>query len=450
MNCEHCFRGDAENVNIKKEYIDKLLCQCEKIKTLCFTGGEPFLKPDIINYTIKYLDKNDIPLERILITTNGTIYNDRKVVKALQKAYSYIKKNYESGYILIAISNDKYHKNDLQKFYKAMEKNFPLNRYEEILFTDNTSGRNPVNIGRGKKLVEAMQYTFNYPHQIDYMEYGHASVCLMNNKRVHLEHKDQVIVNCDIELDVTGKIFNSSDLEWNECTKDSKFYIGDIANENISVYEMIKRYNVGKPTCPYTNAKSILMSDVEKKENEQLYLNTFKKLTDDEFDNSFFGRIKRIIDSGAYTERYKRAREKKMRGKYRNDLLTENLNVMGKALTDVIERSQKLVFTNSTEELIKIDSKNEASQTGEELSSVIRRRKQSGQYEQEKQWADDILKLVMRINDGQSKDSHMKTFVLDKISEEIRKNQNIYRAVSKVHTKYNVPYSFIQNVMDIK
>lgn len=192
------------------------------------------------------------------------------------------------------------------------------------------------------------------------------------------------------------------------------------------------------------------MSDVEKKENEQLYLNTFKKLTDDEFDNSFFGRIKRIIDSGAYTERYKRAREKKMRGKYRNDLLTENLNVMGKALTDVIERSQKLVFTNSTEELIKIDSKNEASQTGEELSSVIRRRKQSGQYEQEKQWADDILKLVMRINDGQSKDSHMKTFVLDKISEEIRKNQNIYRAVSKVHTKYNVPYSFIQNVMDIK
>ena len=448
LNCRHCFRGDAENVNIEKGYIDKLLCQCEKIKTLCFTGGEPFLEPDVIDYAIDYLDKNNIPLERISITTNGTIYNDMKVIKALQKAYSYIKKNYKDGYILITISNDKYHNNNLQKFYKAMEKHFPLEQYSKVLFTDNTSGRNPVNKGKGKNLVEATQYTFNYPHQIDYMEYGHASVCLMNRKGVHLEHKEQVVVNCNIVLDVTGKIFNSTDLQWDECTEDNGFYIGDMANENISEYEMIKRYNAGKPTCPYSQIKSILMSDVEEDTNEQLYLNTFKKMTDVESDNTFLGQIKRQIDSGAYTERYKRAYEEGQKtGKYKSDLLSENLDVMENAMSDVIDRAYKVVSVVGVEELIKMDSEIEASQTGEELYSIIERRKKSKQYEQEKEWANDLLQLVAKINIGQSKDSHMKSFVLGKLLDETENHHDIYRAVSEVHRKYSVPYSFIERVI---
>ena len=444
MNCRHCFRGDAENISIEKEYIDKLLCQCEKIKTLCFTGGEPFLEPDVIDYAIDYLDKNNIPLERISITTNGTIYNDMKVIKALQKAYSYIKKNYEDGYILITISNDKYHNNNLQKFYKAMEKHFPLEKYSKVLFTDNTSGKNPVNKGRAKNLIEAMQH-FDYPHQIDYMEYGHASVCLMNRKGVHLEHKNQVIVNCNMVLDVTGKIFNSPDLQWDECTEYNEFYIGDVANENISIYEMIKRYNVEKTTCPYAQVKSIIMSDVEEEINEQLYLNIFKKMTNDEADNTFLGQIKRQMDSGAYTERYKRAyKEGQKTGKYRSDLLSENLDIMEKAMSDVIDRAWKAVSVGGVEALIEMDSEIEASQTGEKLYSILERRKKSKQYEQEKEWANDLLKFVAKINIGQSKQSHMKSFVLGKILEEIEKHHDLYKAVAEVHRKYSIPYSFIE------
>ena len=444
LNCRHCFRGDAENVSIEKEYIDKLLCQCEKIKTLCFTGGEPFLEPDVIDYAIDYLDKNNIPLERISITTNGTIYNDMKVIKALQKAYSYIKKNYEDGYILITISNDKYHNNNLQKFYKAMEKHFPLEQYSKVLFTDNTSGKNPVNKGRAKNLIEAMQH-FDYPHQIDYMEYGHASVCLMNRKGVHLEHKNQVIVNCNMVLDVTGKIFNSPDLQWDECTEDNEFYIGDVANENISIYEMIKRYNVEKTTCPYAQVKSIIMSDVEEEINEQLYLNIFKKMTNDEADNTFLGQIKRQMDSGAYTERYKRAyKEGQKTGKYRSDLLSENLDIMEKAMSDVIDRARKAVSVGGVEALIEMDSEIEASQTGEKLYSILERRKKSKQYEQEKEWANDLLRFVVKINIGQSKQSHMKSFVLGKILEEIEKHHDLYKAVAEVHRKYSIPYSFIE------
>ena len=45
MACEHCLRGDVENVNIKSLYIRRLFSQIDNIDTLTITGGEPSLKP---------------------------------------------------------------------------------------------------------------------------------------------------------------------------------------------------------------------------------------------------------------------------------------------------------------------------------------------------------------------------------------------------------------------
>ena len=48
LKSEHCMRGDAQNITITPEIIDKTLDNIETIFSLTLTGGEPFLHPDMI------------------------------------------------------------------------------------------------------------------------------------------------------------------------------------------------------------------------------------------------------------------------------------------------------------------------------------------------------------------------------------------------------------------
>ena len=75
LRCEHCLRGDCENVNIKKEYITTML---ESIKTttddglnITFTGGEPTLNLSAIQHTIKEIKRLNMNLISFYIATNG-------------------------------------------------------------------------------------------------------------------------------------------------------------------------------------------------------------------------------------------------------------------------------------------------------------------------------------------------------------------------------------------
>lgn len=39
MHCEHCLRGDTQNLDMQKEIVDKLLEQTESIFCVTFSGG---------------------------------------------------------------------------------------------------------------------------------------------------------------------------------------------------------------------------------------------------------------------------------------------------------------------------------------------------------------------------------------------------------------------------
>ena len=43
-------RGDAQDLTISKEVIDKCLDNVAWVYSVILTGGEPFLEPDIIDY----------------------------------------------------------------------------------------------------------------------------------------------------------------------------------------------------------------------------------------------------------------------------------------------------------------------------------------------------------------------------------------------------------------
>lgn len=127
LKCAHCCRGKAQNITITKKIIDTALEQVAFIKNLFFTGGEPFLKPKIIEYIANKIINSNLLVGEIDITTNGTILN-KKCIEVFNRLAEYLQLRYKEKnlekehYIQITISNDIYHKNNINEAYNFFRK----------------------------------------------------------------------------------------------------------------------------------------------------------------------------------------------------------------------------------------------------------------------------------------------------------------------------------------
>lgn len=77
LHCAHCVRGDAQDVTITPEIIDKLLDQIDAVVSLDLTGGEPFLHPEMVEYLFDGIIKRDISILTVGTVTNGTVCDKR-------------------------------------------------------------------------------------------------------------------------------------------------------------------------------------------------------------------------------------------------------------------------------------------------------------------------------------------------------------------------------------
>ncbi len=71
FNCDHCMRGDAQNVDMQPYMVDAFLDQTAGIFIASFTGGEPLLNIKIMRYFLDEVKKREIPLGGIDYITNG-------------------------------------------------------------------------------------------------------------------------------------------------------------------------------------------------------------------------------------------------------------------------------------------------------------------------------------------------------------------------------------------
>lgn len=110
MRCAHCLRGEAQNVQMQKDCIDKVLENVESINSLTLSGGEPMMYPDTIEYIINKIIERKISVMSFFIATNGSISSE-KVAMALVRLYSWA---YEKEFCELKISADKYHTNNLE------------------------------------------------------------------------------------------------------------------------------------------------------------------------------------------------------------------------------------------------------------------------------------------------------------------------------------------------
>lgn len=110
MKCEHCLRGDAEEIHIDNKYITKALENVESIGSLTFTGGEPSLNIDAMQFTLDELKRLDITVSNFYIVLNGRkSCQNEKMLLLLLHLYQY--QEYECDGIgsMVQISKDEYH-----------------------------------------------------------------------------------------------------------------------------------------------------------------------------------------------------------------------------------------------------------------------------------------------------------------------------------------------------
>lgn len=107
LHCEHCLRGDAQCVDMKKETIDKLIPMLDNVGQVVFTGGEPSLNTELIEYFFKQFHKLKGYTPAFYVVTNGIGREQQlRLCSILMDAYIDADDVDICG---IAISKDEYH-----------------------------------------------------------------------------------------------------------------------------------------------------------------------------------------------------------------------------------------------------------------------------------------------------------------------------------------------------
>lgn len=124
LDCKHCLRGTKSSDYISFDVIEKTLDQVQGIGNVAINGGEPTLAIKEIEKIITYIVDNNICIDEVTTTINGTNYSE-EFLKLLDYAEDYIG---EEKTAIFTISADNYHIDELKRlgFFDSVGKNAHL------------------------------------------------------------------------------------------------------------------------------------------------------------------------------------------------------------------------------------------------------------------------------------------------------------------------------------
>lgn len=197
MSCEHCLRGEQQNLNIKEESINNIFKQINSIGTLTITGGEPSLNVKSIQKIIELAKFNNVEIDNFYLATNAKKVTD-KFMKVLLDMHLYCLNSNggfeEEGIKSLHISNDNYHteieKVNMNKLlsFKFAEKKFKdYEMYDGSLISEGRAQENSL-CGREKSI-----YGYEiFDDQIEGMLYLNCNGDLVSNCDLSYESQDIV------------------------------------------------------------------------------------------------------------------------------------------------------------------------------------------------------------------------------------------------------------------
>ena len=130
MKCQHCLRGNQQNLDINIDYVDKFFSKIKTIGCLTLSGGEPSLVPHIITQIIESAKRNKTEINNFYIATNAKKITEEFILAVL-KLYSYCNENEIS---LLKYSNDNFHELVDQENVKLLKSLSAARRIESVAF----------------------------------------------------------------------------------------------------------------------------------------------------------------------------------------------------------------------------------------------------------------------------------------------------------------------------
>lgn len=203
LECEHCFRGDSQNLNIGEETLKNIFSNVKKIDRLVITGGEPLIAVNELEKMINLIKENNIEIVQINLVTNGTVLGSR-VLKILKDLSSISKLN-------LSISFDIFHLLELEK------KNLKYKRYENVKILKELFGAKEYGdenkekifkteyktiqpIGKAKKITQKRLDEIN---SMVLVKYKFFPFITWFGAPIHVNNN---IITGDISIDVNGNV----------------------------------------------------------------------------------------------------------------------------------------------------------------------------------------------------------------------------------------------------
>lgn len=219
MSCKHCLRGCSQNVYMTKEMVDKVFEDIETVDSLTFTGGEPFLNLDIIEYTLDVVKGKGIYVNEFFIVTNGKHY-DPKQIEVCNAWMEYIASNNFNlngnvprkqmrltssedlfGYSGICVSLDEYHEEiPMENYlkYRMLSYYSPQKEHYDDNFVLLNEGNAAINgIGKNNKPISEINI---YANAID----GENDIILEDievDGYLYISANGNIVGDCDLSYD---------------------------------------------------------------------------------------------------------------------------------------------------------------------------------------------------------------------------------------------------------
>lgn len=108
LNCDHCLRGDAQDLVMKPKTVQDILAAVDRIDHVTFTGGEPALYPEVIDRFMHEADAAGKLPTSFYVVTNGTV-NQLELARVLLRWYPFMDCEEAIG---VSISVDQFHDNE--------------------------------------------------------------------------------------------------------------------------------------------------------------------------------------------------------------------------------------------------------------------------------------------------------------------------------------------------
>ena len=201
MCCAHCCRGEAENIDITHEVIDRTLANLSGIGMLVFSGGEPSLNTEAIEYTLEVCKRKGISVSAFYVVTNAKC-SDRaayeRFIVACLRWYAYCDDRYICG---VAQSLDMFH-DEADSYAEELLRGLAFFR-EEDKKNDWENTKSPViNEGRAKELSSVCynKRELNVTWQSHEFEAYDDEIAIRDNV-VYVNVLGEVLPNCDMSYE---------------------------------------------------------------------------------------------------------------------------------------------------------------------------------------------------------------------------------------------------------